>query len=400
MKATKLGKNGTNALILGGICSFAYFVVYIVRNLLSAVTPQMIENGVFTAEEIGILSSVFFFVYAIGQLFNGILGDRLKASMMICFGLILAGASNLAFTLFAPSASLSPVFYAAVGFFLSMLFAPMTRLIAESLPLKYATRCTISLNIASYFASPIAGVLAAFLIWQMVFHTGSLLLIFAGILCLIAFYLLKKKNIISESKKVKEEKTSGGIRSLFKHRIIAFTLVSLLTGIIRTSVVFWMPTFFSQKLGFSAETAALIFTVSTTVIASNSFLAVWIYKKLKQNMDLTLLLSFGSATVFFVLLYFIENPILSVIFMIVAVFAANCAASILWSIYCPSLANTGLVSSATGFLDFVSYMAAAVSSALFGNAVGSIGWGLLILVWAGLMLLGALIFIPFKRKAA
>jgi LPXTG-motif cell wall-anchored protein len=85
--------------------------------------------------------------------------------------------------------------------------------------------------------------------------------------------------------------------------------------------------------------------------------------------------------------------------MIIAVFFAHCAASMLWVIYCPSLADTGLVSSATGFLDFVSYMAAAIASSLFGNAVGIIGWGNLILIWAGLMLLGTLFFIPFKKKA-
>jgi predicted MFS family arabinose efflux permease len=152
-------------------------------------------------------------------------------------------------------------------------------------------------------------------------------------------------------------------------------------------------------LGYSPGSAALIFTVSTTLIATNAFAAVWFYKKLNQNMDLTLLLSFGLSTAFFLLLYFVTNPVLSILIMVLAIFFANCAASMLWSIYCPSLADTGLVSGATGFLDFVSYMAAAVSSSVFGNAVGTIGWDALILIWFALMLLGTLVTIPFKKKA-
>ena len=72
----------------------------------------------------------------------------------------------------------------------------------------------------------------------------------------------------------------------------------------------------------------------------------------------------------------------------------------LWSRYCPSLRDTGMVSSATGFLDFMSYMAAAVSSVVFANAVNSIGWKNLILIWLGLVLFGAIICPPKNPKNA
>ena len=56
-----------------------------------------------------------------------------------------------------------------------------------------------------------------------------------------------------------------------------------------------------------------------------------------------------------------------------------------------------MVSSATGFLDFLSYIAAAVSSSAFANAVSGIGWGNLILVWMGLAVCGLLVSIPYKK---
>ena len=75
--------------------------------------------------------------------------------------------------------------------------------------------------------------------------------------------------------------------------------------------------------------------------------------------------------------------------------ANNSAASMLWSRYCPSLRDTGMVSGATGFLDFVSYMAASASSTIFADAVSVIGWGNLILVWMGLMILGVIVALPY-----
>jgi sugar phosphate permease len=85
--------------------------------------------------------------------------------------------------------------------------------------------------------------------------------------------------------------------------------------------------------------------------------------------------------------------------MVVAIMAANGAACMLYSRYCPSLYDTGLVSTATGFLDFISYIAAALSSSLFANMVTKIGWGNLILIWFGLMVFGIIISIPYKKKS-
>ena len=41
----KLSKNAKNAVYIGTLCSISYLAVYIARNILSAVTPQMVEGG-------------------------------------------------------------------------------------------------------------------------------------------------------------------------------------------------------------------------------------------------------------------------------------------------------------------------------------------------------------------
>ena len=84
-------------------------------------------------------------------------------------------------------------------------------------------------------------------------------------------------------------------------------------------------------------------------------------------MDLTMLVAFSSSAVCFTLVYLLHHPILNVIFMVLAIMCSGCAASMLYSRYCPSLRDTGMVSSATGFIDFMSYMSASVSSTIFAR---------------------------------
>ena len=114
-------------------------------------------------------------------------------------------------------------------------------------------------------------------------------------------------------------------------------------------------------------------------------------------MNLTLFISFLSSAVFFLLTFFVRDAVPNIIFLVLAILFSNSAATILWSVYCPSLRDTGLVSSATGFLDFASYMAAAASSSIFANSVSTIGWDGLVLVWFGLMVIGIAVGLPYGQ---
>ena len=393
-----MNKKVLHALYLGVLCSVSYLAVYLARNILSAVTPQMIEGGKYTAEYIGSASSAFFVCYAIGQLINGAIGDKIKARYMISVGLLMAGVSNFVFSVL-PAQSVSAIIsYGFTGIFLSMIYGPMTKVVSENVDYIYVPRCSLGYTFASFFGSPLAGVIAAFFVWKKVFAISSFALGVMAVIAFLGFIILEKNGIVKYNQFDRKKGESGRISILLKHRIIKFTLVSILTGVIRTTVVFWMPTYFSQYLGYSPDTTALIFTVSTLAISLSAFIAIFVYEKLKRNMDLTLFLMFLFSAIFFVLLFLIKSPVINITLMVLAIIAANSAATMLWSIYCPSLRNTGMVSGATGFLDFVSYIAAAISSTVFSNAVSSIGWGNLILVWAGLMAIGTVISIP-KKKA-
>jgi len=389
-----------NAILIGSLCSISYLAVYIARNVLSAVSPQMISVGNITNETVGALSSTYFILYAIGQLINGAIGDKIKARYMISFGLLFAGICNIIFPYVYQSTLMSHIFYGMTGFFLSMIYGPMTKVVAENTEPVYATRCSLGYNFASFFGSPLAGLLAAFFTWEMVFSSSSIILIFMGIVCFVLFIRFEKTGIVKYNQYTfKNEENKGGIKVLIEHRIIRFTLISIITGVVRTTVVFWLPTYISQYLGFSAEKSALIFTVATLIISLNAFIGVFVYERFfNMNMDLSIFAFFLSAALSFVFVYITKIPVLNIAFMILAIMSSNCAATMLWSRYCPSLRDTGMVSGATGFLDFASYMAAAASSTIFANAVSRIGWGNLILIWAVLMVAGVMTALPLKRK--
>ncbi len=394
----KLKPEVRKALILGGLCSISYLAVYFARNTLGAVSPQMEESGVFSNAQIGTLSSVYLFSYAIGQLINGIVGNKVKAKYMISLGLVLAGVCIFLMTFLSAIPLAAYIAYAFTGFFLSMIYGPMVKVVSENTEPIYATRCSIGYTFASFIGSPMAGVFAMFLAWRGVFMANSTVLVVMGCLCFLAFSILERKKMITFSRIAPPKEKGGGVKVLLKHQIIKFTLIAFVTGIIRTSVVFWLPTYISQRLNFSAEDAAFVFTLATLAISCVTFIAIFLYERLGYNMDLTILIVFIAATLSFIGVYFIRQPIINIVLMVLGIMSSSAADSMMWCRYCPSLRDTGMVSAATGFLDFVSYMSAALASSVFANAVSVIGWSGLVLVWIGLMIFGVIISLPKKAS--
>jgi len=401
MKKPEFLKNQSvvNAICIGGLCSVSYLAVYFAKNIFSAVSPKMLAGG-FDEGFIGTASFVYLICYALGQLINGRIGDKVKSRYMISLGLLLAGITNFIFANVASvSETAATVFYGMTGYFLSMIYGSITKVVAENTELVYATRCSMGYTFASFIGSPMAGVAAAALTWQGVFMSSTAALGIMAIVCFSVFLIYEKKGIVkyNQFKPGKEEK--GGIKVLIKRQIIKFTFISMITGVIRTSVVFWMPTYITQQLGFTPEMSASVFTVATFVISFTTFIAIFVYEKLGRNMDKTILIMFSLSTVFFALTYFVKTPALNIVFLVLGIMASGGSSTMLYSRYCPSLRDTGMVSSVTGYIDFISYVAAASANKLFAFGSVAIGWNNLILVWVGVVALGVIIALPYKKKA-
>ena len=282
-----------------------------------------------------------------------------------------------------------------------MIYGPMTKTVAENTSPIYAPRCSLGYTVSSFLGSPFAGVAAAAFVWKTVFYFNTVALVIMGCICFIVFMMFEKKGIVKYNQYDKQKGVKVGLKEsvkiLVKRQIIKFTIISVVTGVVRTAVVFWLPTYVNQYLGFSAESSATVFTIATFIFSASAIIAVFTYERLRRNMDLTILIMFSVSSVMFLLVYFIKLPMVNIVFLILAVLSSNCAASMMWSRYCTGLNDTGLVSAATGFLDFMSYLGAAIASNVFANAVNGIGWGNLILVWLGLVVIGVLVSLPYEK---
>ncbi|MBE6650827.1 MAG: MFS transporter [Ruminococcaceae bacterium] len=72
-----------------------YALVYMTKNCFSSAMASIVAEGVFTKSQVGLITSLFYLVYAPFQIFGGFVADKKSPEMLIKIGLIGGGISNL-----------------------------------------------------------------------------------------------------------------------------------------------------------------------------------------------------------------------------------------------------------------------------------------------------------------
>jgi OPA family sugar phosphate sensor protein UhpC-like MFS transporter len=75
--------------------TLGYGIAYTCRLGLSVVKKPLIDGGIFTAEQLGVIGSAIFYGYAFGKLINGFLADHANIKRFLATGIFLSAVANI-----------------------------------------------------------------------------------------------------------------------------------------------------------------------------------------------------------------------------------------------------------------------------------------------------------------
>uniref|UniRef100_UPI003FF05F3E MFS transporter n=1 Tax=Bacteroides clarus TaxID=626929 RepID=UPI003FF05F3E len=99
--------------------TLGYGIYYVCRLSLNVVKKPIVDEGVFSETELGIIGAVLFFTYAVGKFTNGFLADRSNINRFMSTGLLVTALVNLCLG-FVHSFILFAVLWGISGWFQSM----------------------------------------------------------------------------------------------------------------------------------------------------------------------------------------------------------------------------------------------------------------------------------------
>lgn len=76
--------------------TIGYALFYVCRLSINVAKKPLVDAGIFTESQLGMIGSALFFSYAIGKLINGFISDRININRFIGMGLLLTALINIA----------------------------------------------------------------------------------------------------------------------------------------------------------------------------------------------------------------------------------------------------------------------------------------------------------------
>ncbi len=99
--------------------TLGYGFIYTCRLGLSIIKKPVIDNGIFTVEELGLIGSGFYFAYAAGKCINGFLSDHFSPRLFFAGSIFIAAVLNL-FMGFTTAVWIAVAIWALNGWFQGM----------------------------------------------------------------------------------------------------------------------------------------------------------------------------------------------------------------------------------------------------------------------------------------
>jgi len=276
--------------------TIAYSLYYVCRMSINVVKQPLIDEGVLSAGELGIIGSALLFVYAVGKFLNGFIADYCNIRRFMATGIFVSALVNLIlgvlglFTL--PSLVIFVSFvllWGINGWVQSMGSAPgvisLSRWFSQSKRGSYYSLFSTSPYIGEFISYNVLALVVVWLGWQAGFIIAAVAgLLGAAIILIFVADTPESKGLpsiqtLSGEVLTKEDKkpTKELQRMILKHPgIWVIAISSAFIYVTKYAIAGWGVLFLQKQHGFSLEDASQVIAFSAIFGVLGTVLAGWL----------------------------------------------------------------------------------------------------------------------------
>ena len=278
----------------------AYTLYYVCRMTLGVVKQPLIDGGILTAGQLGIIGSAFYFVYAVGKFLNGFIADYCNIRRFMAMGIGVSAVVNLllglAGLLTGPlgfGSVLLFVFFAVLwgvnGWMQSMGSPPGTISLSRWFPLKQrGTRYSI-FSSTPQLGKAVSMIMTGFIVGAAGWQWGFMAAAVAGVIGLVVSMLFISDTPESEGLPSVQELSGEEVKPLdqkptrelqkwvFKHPgIWVIAISTAFLYITQHAVSDWGVLFLQKQKSFTLEGAAQIIGLAEVFGVAGNLAAGWL----------------------------------------------------------------------------------------------------------------------------
>jgi sugar phosphate permease len=402
--------------------SLLYCFLYTGRLNISMALPAMGEQEGWDMLKLGVLSSILFWTYGFGHLFNGRLGEIFGVKRFIIGGAILSAVANIVLGL-QSSFLMIAILWGINGYFQSMLWSPGMALLSRWWPGNKRGFATGFANAFSGFGQVVAWamVMIAFSVFPSLGWRSAFIVPVMSIFVMVVIFAVTVKDSPAKTglQEFKEEASRDDHEAklkrlveekgklypyihLFKQwRFDCWCLLIACSNIARYGLLTFIPSYFVSELNMDVKAGVVGQLLLPLGMALGTLIIPALTDKFCPDNRLPAVLIcalVSSATVF--IFPRVENAVIIAALLFIAGFFIYAINGIAWA-YATDVGGRIFAGTAAGVLDWAAYMGSAVQAIIFGFILNKSGnWMLVFFCIAGACLIIATLAIIAGGKGS
>jgi len=378
-------KRAAMSLIM--LCWLVYSCSYIGKINYAANIIRIQEYYSITNKaDVGLVSTLFFFSYGVGQFINGFWCKKYNLKWIIFASLMISGTINLIIP-FLPTFEPIKYLWVVNGFSLAILWPSLIRLLSESLPRAYTAKASVIMGttvaVGTFFVYGTSAGFALFTSFKASFYTAAIVLCGVALIWILFVSRLVDSQIKDgDAAPVHIATTADEKRAESKAKHTVYLMICVLafygiaTNLIKDGLGTWVPSILKETYGLP-DSLSIILTLALPVVAifGNAF-AVTVHKKVNDFIYQCLLMFTVSGAIILALILGFDSAewiFLLVGFTVVTLLVSSCNSLIssIFPLFMKDKLNSGQIA---GVLNGFCYVGSTLSTYGLGLIADAHGW--------------------------
>ncbi len=364
--------------------TIGYGLYYVCRLSLNVIKKPIVDAGVLSEGELGVIGSALFITYAVGKLVNGFLADRSNIRRFLSIGLLISAIINLVLGL-TTSFVVFLILWALNGWAQSMGAAPcvvsLSRWFGNKERGSFYGFWSSSHNIGEALTFIATSAIVASFGWQWGFRGAGLI----GLLgfAIIAIFMrdtpqsnglppiAQYKGDISPETKKEEGKSVGELQKMVLKdpAIWMLALASAFMYVSRYAVNSWGIFFLEAEKGYTNLEASSIVAISSVLGVFGTIGSGFVSDVFFKGKRYIPAVIFGLMNVIGLVLFIYGSHATDIASMVIFGLAIGALICYLGGLMATDVAPKGASGAALGVVGIASYIGAAVQDAVSGFAI-------------------------------
>ncbi len=359
--------------------TLGYGLYYVCRLSLNVIKKPIVDTGVLTESELGLIGSALFFTYAIGKLTNGFLADHSNIKRFMAIGLLVSAIANLVMG-FTSAFIFFTICWGVNGWVQSMgapsCIVSLSRWYKDKERGSFYGFWSTSHNIGEALTYILTAVVVSYFGWQWGFRAAALVGLFGALIISIFFHdSPESKGLPPVNGDFIKEKTSTWQeqKGVLKNPYVwILALSSAFMYISRYAVNSWGPYYFEAAKGYTLTQANTLVAISAVCgivgTASSGFISDKFFKGRRNAPALI----FGLMNVISLSLFLLVPKgmwWLDVLSMVIFGLAIGALICYLGGLMAVDIASKKASGAALGIVGVMSYLAAGIQDIASGYLI-------------------------------